>query len=416
MAEQKEQLKIEAALDTSKVKEGAKQGFAEIQKEEKKVQQESRQTSKAVDDIGAAGKNAGQSMQQAGQQASSALKSMGSEAKATAAQVENIAKAAKGIKLQQGLGVVNRAVSELAPVGQMLARGAGVSDASTQLLGSAISGASAGAMAGAALGPLGAAGGALIGAAASLTNAAGELKKSATEQRQSAQGRYEAAVKGVDDAANAKAWQERLKGYASQLGGGVDVATDARNRKKIQREVARYQTENSGLQAEIDSTRMETDRRSLDIGARYGGRDRQERLAQLFREAAEKIESAMARQRENDAKIASLSGLLNIRGPEAGAEGDGGAGNAEPVKAGAEKAPDNREQVSELSRRLSDTERLGGRQLSDALTKVGGGSGYAGQMNGISSNVTRITNTLKSMLDELKKLNEGPQEGVFVGA
>lgn len=185
MAEKKEQLRIEGELDTSKLKSGAKQGFDAISKEEKKVQQESRQTSKALDDIGNAGKNAGRAMQQAGQQSTSALKNIGNEAKNTVTQIDNIAKATKQIKLQQALGAANRAITELAPVGQMLGKAAGMSDDDISLAGAGISGAMSGAMIGASIGgplaPLTAAGGALVGAASALMSAGRELQKAAEE-------------------------------------------------------------------------------------------------------------------------------------------------------------------------------------------------------------------------------------------
>ena len=60
MAENKEQLKIETELDTSKLKQEAQQGMQAVVNEEKKVENQSNQTSKAVDSIGQSGKNVGQ--------------------------------------------------------------------------------------------------------------------------------------------------------------------------------------------------------------------------------------------------------------------------------------------------------------------------------------------------------------------
>ena len=419
MAEEKEQLKIEAELDTSKLKQDAKQGFDAISKEEKKVQQDSKQTSKAIDDIGTASKNVGKEMQTTAQQSTSALKTISNEAKNTTNQIDNIAKATKQIKLQQALGIINKGISELAPVGRMIGKSAGMSDDDISLAGAGISGAMSGAMIGASVGgplaPLTAAGGALIGAATSLISAADELKKSAKERRENAQSRYEANIKGIDDASRQEAWNNRLKGYADALSTN-DQKTISENKAKLEREIKKYETENLGLEFQIRGTREYTDQQSLTIGQRYSGKAKQEALAKLFNESSDIIEADVAKKAENSTRIAQLQKLLDIANNWKPQEEKPASSSSTQVPK--IQLPDNKEQISDLSKLLSNTEKLGSVKLSDSLTRVGGGSGYGIQMNGIATKVTTITNTLKSMLDELKKMNSNESvnssEGVFV--
>lgn len=199
MAENKEQLKIEAELDTSKLKQQAQQGLGQVVNEEKKVENQAKQTSKAIEDIG-------NSANKAAQKGTQSLKQMGNEAEKTAKKVSSIDSAVKNIKFGQALGLAQRfASSDIGKgVGNSIGDSLGM-DASTKgLAGGAIQGGLAGAAMGMQMaGPIGAAVGTLVGAGLGLTNAAQKQEEAAVALLKSADERQKAnadRTKSLDEA------------------------------------------------------------------------------------------------------------------------------------------------------------------------------------------------------------------------
>lgn len=306
MAEEKEQLRIEAELETSNLKQQAQEGMQTIVEAEKEVEEQSKKTSDAVDAIGTVGKevgetlakagsktaetlgkvsqsgkvagqavqqgmqsatasekrldnqskqtaksveevgqkgkvagqklqtagnqgsqsinkvsqegqNAGQSLQEAGNAGTTALRQIGDEADRTTGKVAEIAKVAKEIKLKQGIGLAAQAITALAPVGQSVAKGLGMSDTSVDVLGGTINGAASGAMMGSLFGApgaaIGAGAGALAGAATALLEAAKLQKEAAKDLIKASGERAEETVTGYADTKYKEETQRRVEGF-----------------------------------------------------------------------------------------------------------------------------------------------------------------------------------------------------------
>ena len=399
--ETKEQLRIEAELDTSKLPGQAKAGLTPLVTEEKRVETQAAQTSKAIDNIG-------NSLTKAGQTGTQALNKIGQEADKAAKKIASIDTSVRNIKLGQLFGVASRlAGTDLAKgLGNQIGNALGMGGETKGLAGAAITGALGGASMGAMAGPLVAAGAALAGAATGLIQASKELKQAATEQRQTAQSKYESLVRAQDEMKAGKAWHDRLAGFTEGLT-SEDASIRAKNRKKILAEIAQYETENSGLQNEIDWNRYTTDATSLDIGAKYKGKAKQEKLAELFGNSANFIASSMGTIADHEAKIADLRRLLGIPEPK--------AQTAKETTQAAQKItlPDNSATIKSLQGMLSVADKMGNYKLSDSLTRIGGGfGGYGAQMSGVANNVSSIKSILTQMLAELRKADGA--NGVFV--
>lgn len=90
MAEEKEQLRIEAELDTSNLKQEAEGGMQSIVDAEKEVEEQSNKTSEAIDAIGTAGKEIGETISQSAKDASNALNDVSESGKSVSDALENI--------------------------------------------------------------------------------------------------------------------------------------------------------------------------------------------------------------------------------------------------------------------------------------------------------------------------------------
>lgn len=313
MAEEKEQLKIEAELDTSKLKQDARNGFNEVVNEEKKVQSESKNTSNAINDIGKTSKNLGKSMQSVGNEMKSAFRGVANEAKNTKEQIDEISKATKSIKLQQALGIVNRGISTLAPIGQAIASEAGMSDENISLLGGAITGASSGAMTGAALGGgWGAAGGALIGSATSLLGAAVKLKEAAAKQKGDAEKRYNTNIDTLNKERQNQDWVAHITSLAKDITSG-NTKTRQESTESARNELKKYESENSGLDIQLKGIQQSANEEIDALKTKYteGSKKLDSSIAEVLNKYSEQIESIREHITENNSKIGSLKTLVN---------------------------------------------------------------------------------------------------------
>lgn len=395
--EKKEALKIEAQLDTSKLKQQAQQGMQDVVNEEKKVEAQSRQTSKAVDNIGQSGKNVGQALQQAGSQGTDALKKVGNEADKTAQKVANIEKSVKNINWGQALGAASRiASSDLGRgVGSAIGDSLGMSGEAQGLAGGAITGALGGAASMAWAGGPGMAVGALVGAASGLLNAAMEQQKAADMQIQAARENLikregiarseisayrreqdlELANKNYNIAKNAIAGMgmEELTGKESQLG----------NMRTAQ-------------QALIDQTKAQIEG-YIKLAEESPGH-----LASAGEKIVE-LREQLAKYQEAMKYLDSIQGLVDARKVQL----------SKPETPVVEKVQLDTERIKGTESLLGMLQKEGQTRLSDSLTRVGGGVGYGSQMQSISSKVVDISKTLKDILNELKNPVANSDEGVF---
>lgn len=468
----KEQLEIQAKLDTSQLKTEAKQAFNEVVKEEKKVEEQSKKTSKAIDDIGKAGKqtatelktteDAGNkvasSLQKAGQSGTQALKEVGKEAEKTAKKISSIDESVKGIKLGQAFGIANRLLHTQTAqnIGGEIGDALGMSDTSKDVAGGAISGALGGASMGAMIGSaipgvgtaigagIGAAAGALAGAASALMDAAAETKDAARNLAKETGRESEATINRYNETKYREETAQRVQGY-------LDNPTTT---PKLQEEIAR-------LQADIEEGKQKRDELATDINtvsqwssAGLSGsarikadNERSAKLAELNDEYA-KNEREMERTAERvNALTAALKMLEQATKP--GAVSDNGMVGPEMpfyVKAQrdaeekarqeAEKREAEFEKIKnanwqkeqrdlaasyrdEAKEKLSSISGMSGMKLTDSLTQIGGGAGYASQMRGITDHVQRVVNEVKKLngiADSiLNKMDNIKNEGVFTG-
>lgn len=470
MAEEKEQLKIEATLDTSKLKQQAQQGMQSVVNEEKKVENQSNQTSKAIDAIGQSGKNVGQALQQAGSQGADALKKVGSEADKTSQKIDEIAKATKNINLGRAFGVASHiANSDFGrAVGSDIGNSLGMSGSAQGLAGGAITGALGGAAMGAAFGPIGAAGGALLGAASGLIQAANAQKEAARELAQSGEQRARGILNQQLKNELNKISEEEYNRIAANPYEMVKTEGKAwynsvENKTNPPEEVSAIQNAIDALKWQMngyeDQIQWAADAlRNLDSTDTSGFDEENMRLhnasieteAKAWEDYTARLEDA---KKQLAAYIALQERLNNLTtGPElpdhirAQRDAEEQAKKEAEAKAKAEaearaREEQNRqkafdsytiEQKKEKISSLQDTQLkplesmmsgMASFRLTDSLTRIGGGSGYGVQMQGISRYVSSISNNIQTIkgiiqqeLDAIRELSNKykPYYGEFM--
>lgn len=407
MAESKEQLRISAELDTSKLKQDAQSGFNKVVSEEKKVENQSKQTSRAVDGIG-------QSLNHASSQGTQALKNIGNEAEKTARKIASINTSVKDIKLGQVFNLANQFVnSDIARyAGGELGDALGLSDkgkgVASGIIGGALGGASTGAMVGGPVGAaLGAAAGALTGAASALMQAAQESKEAS---RQLVQATGEISRKTIErhsDTLYRETTARRVEGYLA----------NPESRDKLQAEIeGLIQRRNERINERNATANRINEVSQLDAGWRTGSERR------MFDEMRSKelidLNESYAESERDIAKInqriEALSQVANIL--------DRNAANAQKIaeaeaqaQAKTEWEADRQNRLDTLLQEKQDTiseakgiesqvnwqEKVAGTRLTDALTQIGGGSGYYNRNLSISESIDK---TLKTRLGELNNM------------
>ena len=431
----KEQLEIQAKLDTSQLKREAKQGLNDVVKEEKKVEQQSKQTSKSIDEIGQKGKTVGNELQNAGQTGTQALKQVGQEADKTAKKIDEIAKATKNIGLKQGLGMASHALTQLAPIGQAAGSALGMSDSDISLAGGALNGAASGAMFGSTFGPIGAAAGALIGAGAGLLTASQELNKAAESLIDNSKKGWEETVaawkKREEDTRNQNAWNETVKGYANNLSQD-DHSAVIETQEAIKAKIAELVAEDEGITQKI----LENEQKIRDSEKwfeehkdKMSSEFRAERLSSIYKWGEEITNMSGDKQPLIRSKIAQLQAMLDasikamtdtsgFTGPQIPehikAQQDAFVGPELPpeikaqrdAEAAWEKMKDMnwksqlqdalKENDSIIRDRESFMGKMSGLKLTDSMVQIGAG-GYGVQMQGINSYVKNMSSSLETM-------------------
>ena len=466
MAEEKEQLKIEATLDTSKLKQEAKKGMQEVVNETKKVEQQAKQTSKAVDDIGTKGKDVGSALQQAGQQGTQALKQVGNEAEKTANKINDIDKSVKNLKLGQAIGIASRlANSDIGRgIGNAVGDSLGMSGSERGLAGTALQGGLQGAAMGAMVaGPWGAVVGGLAGAATGLIQAADEQKQAARELAASGENRANTIIRENLRKEIAKDREDEFNRIAANpyetVKGNWYANGEVKEVTAIQGAIDKAKWEIDGYKEEIqDAVQALKDLNSIDT-SNYSPEDIKdhnasiEEQARLYEEYSARLEEATKRLAAFEALQAQLANLPV--GPEipehvkaqrdaeeaekkqaeekAKKQAEAEAKAKADAEAKAQKALDmnwKKEQQdlvkgyqSQISSEESFLGRMNGFKLTDSLTQMGGGSGYGVQMQGIntyvktiSTNIAGIKAVMQKCLDTIQSIDNkySPYGGQFI--
>lgn len=466
MAEdKKEQLKIEAELDTSKLKREAQQGMQSITQEAKKVETQANQTSKAVDNIGQSGKSAGQALQQAGQAGTQALKEVSQEANKTVQKIDEIAKATKNINMGRAFSVAaNVANSDFGKaVGSDIGNSLGMSGSAQGLAGGAISGALGGAAMGAAFGPIGAAGGALLGAASGLIQAASAQKEAARELAKSGEQRARAILNQQLKNELNRISEERYNEVAANPyekittegkpwynNSGVEEVTAIQNAiDALKWEMGGYEDQ---IQWAADALRdldsintSDFDEENMKLH-----NDNIEKEAKAWEDYSARLEDA---KKQLAAYIALQERLNNLPvGPElpdhirAQRDAEEQAKKEAEAKAKAEAEAQAREEknrqkafdtytIEQKKEKISNLQEtqlkpleammngMSSFRLTDSLTRIGGGAGYGVQMQGINRYVSSISNNIQTIkgiiqqeLEAIKELSNKykPYYGEFM--
>lgn len=378
MAENKEQLRISAELDTSKLKQQAQQGLGQVVNEEKKVENQAKQASKAIEDIG-------NSANKAAQRGTQALKQMGNEAENTAKKVSSIDSSLRNIKLGQAIGLAQRfAGSDIGKnVGNSIGDSLGMDDSAKGLAGGAIQGGLAGAAMGMQMaGPMGAAVGSLVGAGAGLLNAAKEQEKAAIALLKSADERQKANAERTRKLDEAE-WKEQEKAqFDSQFRKLVEAGDFAGAQKLIddakKEALANFQLGDKGI-------RTESVQRDYKGGA--GRKSYDDYLNQ--RQTA----------RSDLADISRYELALKKA--------------QEPKETKPEKVKESKpEKVQEEVWNMAWRPKAGNdHSLTDSLARVGGGAGY-GYVNiqtKMSNGIQSMDKTMKEILTVIKGNSSGEE-------
>lgn len=448
--EQKEQLRIEATLDSSKLKQQAQQGMQSVVNEEKKVENQSKQTSRAVDEIGQKGKEVGNALKQSGSQGADALKKVGNEADKTSQKIDEIAKATKNINLGRvfsvGLQVANTDFGKA--IGSDIGNSLGLSNSAQGLAGGALTGALGGAAMGAAFGPIGAAGGALLGAASGLIQAAEQQKEAARQLAASGENRANAIL---NTELKKQLTQEREEEYKRVAENPYEMVTgnwyangETKQVTAVQGAIDKLKWSMGGYEDQIKWAAEALERLNSIDTSDMSPEDIESHNAEIEKEA-QAYEEYSARLDDVNKRLAAFialqSQLENLPvGPEIpehilaqrNAEADAFVGPEMPdyVKAqmdAEERAKEEarkqeevfekvkdmnwkaslKEQANEYQSQINAEEsfmsKMAGTRLSDSLTKMGGGSGYGVQMQGINSYVSKMSGNIASIKAVMEK-------------
>jgi len=382
MAENKEQLRISAELDTSKLKQQAQQGLGQVANEEKKVENQAKRASKAIEDIG-------NSANKAAQRGTQALKQMGNEAENTAKKVSSIDSAVKNIKFGQALGLAQRfAGSDIGKnVGNSIGDSLGMDASAKGLAGGAIQGGLAGGAMGMQMaGPMGAAIGSLVGAGAGLLNAAKEQEKAAVALLKSADERQKAnadRTKMLDEAERKEKEKTQFDNQFKKLVEAGDFA---------------------GAQKLIDNAKEEADA-AFQLGDRgiHNKNIQMDAVPLANRGAKYKSYDDFLSMRQNArGDLASLSQYQNLLNKA-----------QEPKETNPEKVKESKpEKVQEEVWNMAWKPKAGNdHSLTDSLARVGGGAGY-GYVNiqtKMSNGIQSMDKTMKEILTVIKGNSSGEE-------
>lgn len=443
MAEEKEVLKIEAELDTSKLKQQAQQGMQSVVNEEKKVENQSKQTAKAIDEIGQSGKNVGHSLQQAGNQGSDALRQVGQEADKTAKKIADIEKSVKDLKLGQAFGLMSRfANSEIGQhFGNAVGDSLGMSDSDKGIAGGAVQGFLGGAAAGAMIGPWGAVIGGLGGAAAALLKAGLELQDANKTEEEKAR---------LNEANADKLWST-VRGkeeFNNLISGGTDeqlqerLEYERRQKTQLEQGIKTFQDKLIKGVGEYGTPLTANERNRLANGITESVGKRGQAMDNIAI-----LEAELARRdREADARVAKFladeeAAKNSFMGPQMPPEIAAQREAERQLQQAREDEANRRqrafdsytiEQKRENISNIQDTQLkplesmmngMASFKLTDSLTRIGGGSGYGVQMQGISKYVSNISSNIQTIkgiiqqeLDAIRELSNKykPYYGEFM--
>lgn len=417
----KEVLKIEASLDTSKLKGQTRQATSEIKQQTSQIKTEANSVSKAVDGIGnAASKSASQM-----QKITAETKKANQEAKNLEGSLGRLNQSMSQNKNTFGnRSAIGFAAAGIALIGNQMSQS---ENDNVSMAGSALTGAASGAMAGSVFGPWGMAIGGLIGAGASLLTASSELKKSAQALIDASNDRYKNTLSNVEQRQSEEVFRDVVKGYQDRIANketrnvatdwlGKDIGTYQDQIKSADDEIERLRKLNEENRSKIgtvtrtDELKWISDRslegghyQKFTVSSVYSEKDfakeqeeiakqidAQEKLRNISKQRLEIFKDLLDKSQQltkNDAIQAAREDIKDKIGIQEGLLEFNRANQAD-VK---NEISENKSQEDKL---VSDYDKITGK-LADSLTKIGGTSGYGAQKKDLGSQMGETQNQLK---------------------
>lgn len=432
------QVKIKFTTDTSGLKSGMDQATSDASNKVKElsddVEKESKKMEDNLDKVADSAKDVGK----AADQAADGVKGLENQVAKSSSNMEkhldSVADKLKNVSARQVAGLAARGLTNIAgSIKDNLGDTAG-----GQYGASALQGAATGMMMGAIAGPIGAAAGGLAGAAVGLMEAAVDLKSAAQDQ-DIANGRImDDARQGVIDRRESEGRQREVQGRIDNLNAArgneatraainnaQELVKDRQEAAKAARakyeDLAMNSTHTGDVEkdnatlAEINKARVEMEKAELaaaevapliaviaakeeeirqSIVAELEATDRQIK-AQQEKEAAEKAKAAKMEEAariaaEEDATEQLIRALDPLSDPAYVAERE--AALKDQLKEAESSLAGSQKELEGVGRTTVG--------ITDDLTRIGGGAGYASYNNSVGDNVKSISNSLKQLIQQ----------------
>lgn len=427
------ELKSKSDEAKQKVKNTASEMASDVKNASSSMEKHLDNVAESAKNIGGAAKTAGASVKTLENQVSQSSNKMAGDLGKVADQIKNIsARQVAGIA-SRGLGMAAGFVGKI---------GEDFEEGSSERLyadmgASALNGAASGVAMGAVFGPIGAAlggaAGALMGAANELWNASKALDRSIEEQQRNAEQEFQSAGREKNERNRLAGYQQESAQWIKRLQQDPWIGQDKyesidavySEQQKRQNAVAQAQRRYDDFvsQHRYDSGQAALDNLPMLETLRRGVQVAQERL-QAFApvvQTATQMEESLIRAEEEEAKAKEQAARTAEEAARKEAEAAAKREEADRQKADREAAAKEaaaqkaaiasvREEQKLKESELSDTQRQlqglvsrpMGSNPNDALTKIGGGVGYASYNNSTAAIQTRIENHLKQLADNQK--------------
>lgn len=432
-----EELKVKFTVDASGVKTGADEAKNKVKQTAQEMASDVKHSSDTMeshlDKVADSTKGIGS----AAREASNGVKALESDvSKASSAMEKDLSSVAKSMNAMKAFSMGARGIGIIGGLGQEIAKSYGADETASDIGIATSMGTTAmqGAAAGFAFaGPLGAVVGGLGGAASSLLKAGNDLQEAAKGQDQKAREDLEAQRQAILAERNRSNWTADAAGMnANQLEDSIDEQrrrianlTEQRNQVALNYDPEDPYGSAERMRALNDSIAFAQEKLSVYTSALDAVNQEEEAKIKAIRdEIEERKREAVATRKEAEAKEKAAAKAEQAEREKREKEQQRIADAAH--KAEVDKVKDEkREQeslVASTQRRLEGVISRPAQSPTDALTRIGGGRGYASYNNSTAQVQQRIENYLKSLantqksqlqeisnkLDKLENITGGP--------
>ena len=412
-----EELKVKFTVDAAGVKSGAADAKNEVKKAASEMASDVKHSSDTMeshlDKVADSTKGIGS----AAREASNGVKALESDvSKASSAMEKDLSSVAKSMSAMKAFSMGARGIGIIGGLGQEIAKSYGADETASDIGTATSMGTTAmqGAAAGFAFaGPLGAVVGGLGGAASSLLKAGNDLQEAAKGQDQKAREDLEAQRQAILAERNRSNWTAEAAGMnANQLEDSIDEQrrrianlTEQRNQVALNYDPEDPYGSAERMRALNDSIAFAQEKLSIYTSALDAVNQEEEAKIKAIRdEIEERKREAVATRKEAEAKEKAAAKAEQAESEKREKEQQRIADAAH--KAEVEQVKDEkREQeslIASTQRQLEGVISRPAQTPTDALTRIGGGRGYASYNNSTAQVQQRIENYLKSLVNTQK--------------